>query len=162
MKKIILPLEFIEQLGQKIHVFTYIKISRKKLRMIVDTGASQSIIAKHIQKKYSLKTYHNIQHISAIGVAPANLKFHVVIIPKLMINDMHIHNFPCLCMSFEHINKTYKTIGEKPVDGIIGMDILSLFNARILFDEKYLVLNVTKKSISLLNSLNKIFETVQN
>lgn len=153
--RIFLPLEFIEQHNQKIHIYTHLKVYRKKLRMIVDTGATQTIIAEHIQNKYQFQTLQNTHGISAMSMSPDNLNFKIVIIPELKIQQLTLKNFFCLTMSFEHINKAYQKINIKPVDGIIGMDLLGMFQARILIDTKQLILKYDQEIIHQYETMQK-------
>jgi|SRR3990167_7415766 len=97
----------------------------KVLTLLVDTGSTYTIIPVEI--------------LEALGSSPAQSKDHVRIVTGngiLMVPRVVVPNFHCLgkeLTDFQLIGHTLPPAG--PIDGLLGMDFLSRFKARIHIDE---------------------------
>ncbi len=106
-------------------------MGRRKPRFIVDTGASQTVISLHLAQQAGLETdIPDIDNLT-IGIGQESLSPQFTLIQSLRLNNLKIKNIPCIVLPMDHINNTYKSIGQKSVDGILGSDLLYLLNAQI-------------------------------
>ena len=129
------------------HIATHVKIGRRKLRMIIDTGASQTLISSSLAEKLELETtLPEIDNIT-VGIGEGSLTPQFTSLPSCKIGDIRIENLTCLVLPMDHINETYKTIGQKPIDGIIGNDILLLLKSMIDLKTMTITARVKDKTI---------------
>ena len=60
--------------------------------------------------------------------------------PLIELGRAKVFNLYCGLIDLEHVGETYKAMGLKPFDVIIGGDILKLLNAEISYKEDYIKL----------------------
>lgn len=124
--------------GDGFHIFMEIKIGRKKLRALIDTGASKSVIGE--------ETLGNIKGIEAIsesesqakGIGEQMLDTTIARIKKLKVGKAELRNLHVGVLDLSHIRSTYKSIGVIPFTIIIGGDVLAHFGAVINYKKSWL------------------------
>jgi len=131
IKKYKIPIFAIELSPISYHIAMHIGVGRRTLRMIVDTGASQTLISSKLAEKLKLETSLPELDNITVGIGEGSLAPQFTLLPKCKIGDITIKNLTCLVLPMDHINETYKSIGQKPIDGIIGNDILLLLKSMI-------------------------------
>ena len=67
---------------------------------------------------------------------------HVSEIKKLDLNGLIIANYDGIFIDLSHVNKSYENIKLKPIDGVIGSDILLQFKAVVNYEKMELTLKV--------------------
>ncbi len=127
-----------------------VRLNRFKAKMIIDTGASQTVISEKFASKLKLEAKDFINDVS-IGIADNQLSPKLADIKLLQIGDIKIRDFQCIILPMEHINEAYKSIGEAIIDGIIGSEILIFFNSLINFKNNTLTLFSKNQDISFSN-----------
>ncbi len=126
--------------GDGFHIFMEVHIGKKKLRALIDTGASKSVLGKDILsalKKVKLMSESESQ---AKGIGEQMLDTTVAKIKKLKLGRLEIENLYVGVLDLSHITMTYQTIGVEPFDMILGGDILEHFNAVINYKKGWLKL----------------------
>ena len=111
---------------------------RVPLRMIVDTGASQTAfdtgrMAELLDKKTFLKSENY-----SSGLGTNTMESHLVTIPELEIGTLSIKKLTVVLIDLSHVNQSYAQIGMPHIDGVIGGDILKKFRAIIDYEKKEL------------------------
>lgn len=126
--------------GDGFHIFMELRIGKKKLRALIDTGASKSVLGKAILpdlKKVKLISESESQ---AKGIGEQMLDTTVAKIKKLKLGRLEIEDLYVGVLDLSHITATYQAIGVDPFDMILGGDILEHFNAIINYKKGWLKL----------------------
>ncbi len=120
------------------------KINGVKGRFILDTGASNTCVDFSLADQFKLKTEES--EIKAAGAGATDMETKQAINVKIKIGKWHYHNLHLVLFDLKHVNKALVEHHAKPIDGIIGADILKKGKAIIDYDKKQLFL---KKKIFL-------------
>lgn len=124
----------IEQNG--CHPLVSARINGTRIRMVIDTGASQTVFDhERIEQILGKDSMEKIKVLSA-GLGTSKMKSMLVRIEKLQLGDMVFKNSGFVALDLSHVNKSYEMMGMKPIDGVIGGDILKRTKAVIDYGKK--------------------------
>ncbi|MGR6087531.1 MAG: retropepsin-like aspartic protease [Arcticibacter sp.] len=124
----------IEQNG--CHPLVSARINGKRIRMVIDTGASQTVFDHdRIQQILGKDSMEKIKVLSA-GLGTSKMKSMLVRIEKLQVGDLVFKDSGFVALDLSHVNKSYEMMGMKPIDGVIGGDILKRMKAVIDYGKK--------------------------
>ncbi len=115
------------------------KINGKKGRFILDTGASNSCVGFDEIETFNLKT-EDSEH-KAAGAGPEEIDTQISKKNKIEIGDFKIKKIPLVLIDLSHINNALIKQEAKPVNGIIGADVLEEGNAIIDYKKRKLYLH---------------------
>ena len=139
-KKTIIPLKIINIESDGIHLLMKVKINNKIARLIVDTGASRTVLDKNRIHRF-VKEKNFVKHESlSTGLGTSNMESHIVEIKKLEIGNWKFENITWVLLDMSHVNNSYSQIGLKEIDGVLGGDILMKFNGVINYGKKQMML----------------------
>ncbi len=113
------------------HIGIEARISRKKVRLIIDTGASQTVISRQLVNDLHLETTVPEVNNITVGIGQDTLNPEFTLLKSITIEKIKIKDIPCIVLPMDHINKTYASIGQKNIDGIVGNDLLFALKAKI-------------------------------
>lgn len=113
--------------------------------MIIDTGASQTVISRHLVDDLQLETSVPEMNNITVGIGQDALNPGFALLSNLKIQNIMIKNIPCIVLPMDHINQTYKSIGQKSIDGIIGNDLLFALHARIDMRRLHIIVETEKE-----------------
>lgn len=120
------------------------KINGKKAHLIVDTGASQTVFDKYrIEHFLGHKKFEKSEALST-GLGTNSMESHLVKIPGLVVGDFEIKDEIMILLDLSHVNESYALMKLKPVDGVIGGDVLKKYNGVIDYGKKTLTLFLPK------------------
>ncbi|WP_394336879.1 retropepsin-like aspartic protease [Aureibaculum marinum] len=114
------------------------KINGKKGRFILDTGASNSCVGFDEIEKFKLKT--EVSEHKAAGAGPEEIDTQISKKNNIKIGDFKIKKVPLVLIDLSHINNALTKQDAKPVNGIIGADVLDEGNAIIDYKKRKLYL----------------------
>ncbi|MFM7822434.1 MAG: retropepsin-like aspartic protease [Bacteroidota bacterium] len=133
----------IEQNG--CHPVVTAKINNKSIRMVIDTGASQTVFDKsRMEELLGKDALEHIKILSA-GLGTSKMKSMLVRIEKLKLGDMVFSDNNFVVLDLSHVNRSYALMNMKPIDGVIGGDILKRTQAVIDYGKKEMVLKRGKR-----------------
>lgn len=112
------------------HYKVQARINDKKCWLIVDTGASTSCI--HLPEADSLDMSIQESDIKATGAGASNLLTQLSENNSLQLGDWQISRLSFIIMDLSHVNNGLEQVGELPIIGILGADILK--KARAVID----------------------------
>jgi hypothetical protein len=144
-KNIEVRLEITDIQNNGYHVFIDVKIEGGKARMILDTGASKSVLALDFLKNNDL--YDEDLEKSkdeAIGIGAEKLETFLYQINKFVLGKATISKFETVVLDLKHINNSYEQFEMKSIDGILGGDFLHEYNAVISYKKKLLKFTLKK------------------
>tara|TARA_R110002049_G_scaffold65035_1_gene170892 strand:+ start:8076 stop:8522 length:447 start_codon:yes stop_codon:yes gene_type:complete len=113
-------------------------INGVKGRFILDTGASSSCVGFEGIKTFKLKAKDS--KIMAAGAGAINMETKMSKRNKLKIGKWRHDKVVLVLFNLSHVNAALVNHNSKPVDGIIGANILKKGKAIIDYDKKYLYL----------------------
>ncbi|GAA3564135.1 retropepsin-like aspartic protease [Snuella lapsa] len=111
-----------------------------KGRFILDTGASSSCVGFDAIDTFKLKVKDS--EIKAAGAGAIDMETKISNKNKVKIGKWRSNKIPLVLFNLDHVNTALINHNSKPVDGIIGADILKKSKAIIDYDKKYLYLKL--------------------
>jgi hypothetical protein len=73
------------------------------------------------------------------------MESQMTLLKKISIGDLVINDYTTVLLDLSHVNGSYQQIGLKPVEGVLGSDILLLYNAVIDYEKKILKFKYSRK-----------------
>jgi predicted aspartyl protease len=107
---------------------------------ILDTGASNSCVGFEATETFRLKVLDS--EIKAAGAGAIDMFTQISKKNKLKIGKWKKENIALILFDLTHVNTALVSHHSKPVDGIIGGDILKKTKAIIDYEHKYLYLKL--------------------
>ena len=117
-------------------------INGVKGRFILDTGASSSCVGFEGIETFNLKAKDS--NIMAAGAGAINMETKMSKKNKIKIGKWHDNKVVLVLFNLTHVNTALINHNSKPVDGIIGADVLKKGNAIIDYEKKYLYLKTNE------------------
>ena len=139
--KINVPIRVIK-LEDGFHIFISAKLNGKNATLIVDTGASRSAFDKERVKKFVSEKNIEKHEKLASGIGTNSMKSQMTSIEKFQIGKIELRNYPAVLLDFSHVVTAYRQMGVKPIDGVLGSDILKNFKAVIDYGKKKIIFSV--------------------
>ncbi|MDO5972503.1 retropepsin-like aspartic protease [Flavivirga aquimarina] len=115
-------------------------INGHKGLFILDTGASSSCVGFEATETFKLKTENST--IKAAGAGATNMDTKMSKKNKMKIGKWKRNKVVLVLFNLTHVNTALINHNSKPVDGIIGADILKKAKAIIDYEKKYLYLKL--------------------
>ena len=137
-----LKINSIQQHGY--HVMLKVKINRKTARMVLDTGASQTVMDRQRVHNFVAEREFEKNEALSTGLGTNSMESHIARIRKIQLGKLILKDASLLLLDLSLVNQSYEQLGMKPIDGIIGADILVKFRAVIDLNKKILKLTISK------------------
>jgi predicted aspartyl protease len=142
-KKIEIDIEAVEIEEENYHLFINAKAGRKKVRLLLDTGASKTVfdstqIADISGKK---NDKHNTE---SVGLGASKVETALFFLSSLSIGEVKFKNPEIAILDISHVNQAYQAAGIPQIQGILGSDILMKTKAIIDYGKLKLKLKVKK------------------
>ena len=137
-KKITLPIEVYNLDEEGFHLFISVKMGDITTRMLIDTGASRTVVDKvFLQQNFpDLKMEANEN--PATGAGTNTLQTEIATLSELHIGELQLSNYLVAVLDMKHVNQTYEAIGAPAIHGVIGSDVLVACKAVISLKKKRL------------------------
>lgn len=119
------------------------KINTIAGRFILDTGASNTCIGIDRIKDYKLKSKES--KIKAAGAGAMNMDTLISKKNTIELGTWKFKNLKIVLFDLRHVNEALLAHNAKPVEGIIGADILKKSKAIIDYDKKCIYLKKKKR-----------------
>lgn len=122
------------------HFEIEVTINDVKGLFILDTGASSSCVGFEAIETFKLTAKDS--DIKAAGAGATDMLTQISKKNKLKIGKWKKDKVALILFNLTHVNTALTNYNAKPVDGIIGADILRKAKAVIDYDKKYLYLKL--------------------
>lgn len=132
--KVEIPLDILNLDEDGYHIFMEGHINEIPVRLLLDTGASKTVINSHFAATHFEQKDFEQNPKGATGISGNEIPSQIAKIDIIHIDQFKIKNLRTSLMPFDHVNQTYAKLSLPPIDAIIGMDILMKGEARILID----------------------------
>jgi hypothetical protein len=147
IKKTTIQIGFIKLNDFGFHIVVKARINGKKANMLIDSGASNTVFDKELIGNFLPKdTLHSHEKLST-GLGTNSMKSESALIQKLEIGKLKIMPYQAVILDLSHVNASYKTMNLKPIEGVLGGDILKLYKGVIDYGKKTLVLEIPTTKI---------------
>jgi predicted aspartyl protease len=144
MTKHKIPLEKIVLQDGGVHLVVNAKVNRKKIRLVLDTGASRTVMDKNrIERWHDGSEVQEMEQKSA-GLGTDSMQSAITTIEHLKIEDFKVKSFPVILLDLSHVNSSYHQLGVKAVDGILGGELMELYHATIDYKKSIMTLKSKK------------------
>jgi hypothetical protein len=127
------------------HLMVKMKINGKPANLIIDTGASKTVLDKTRISKYVKETDFKLHDKLSSGLGTNTMQSQSTLLKRIKIGDAEITDYTIVLLDLSHVNSSYEQLGLKPVEGVLGSDILLQFNAVIDYEKKIMKLKFPKK-----------------
>jgi len=138
--KIQIPIKLLKIADDGYHLQMHITLNGKKANVIIDTGASRTVFDTTRIKKFVKTKAEKIKDKLSTGLGTSTMQGHEVEIETLGIGKLKIKNYKTVLLDLSHVNNSYKQIKIKPIDGVLGSDILKKHKAVIDYAKRKLSL----------------------
>lgn len=120
------------------HLLLKAKINGIEGKFILDTGASSSCVGTESIEKFKLKAQNCST--KASGAGATGIKTQIAKNNLLQLGSWKMKKYPVIIFDLSHVNEALLQHNAKPVDGIIGADVLLSGKAIIDYASKLLFL----------------------
>lgn len=120
------------------HLLINAKINGIKGKFILDTGASTSCVGFESIERFLL--YAEFSDTKAAGAGGTGMETQIAKNNEIQLGRWYNRRFHLVVFDMSHVNEALKQYKTKPVDGIIGADILLKGEAIIDYSNHYLYL----------------------
>lgn len=143
----IIPLEVLPLQQEGYHLILHIELLEKKFKMVLDTGASKTVLDRTILLESGIdESLFTSTGILSSGLGTNEMQSAIFTLPYLNIGDWSCKNFDVAVLDLSTINYAYTQIGADPIVGVLGGDILYRYGAIINY--KKLTLQLNERSVS--------------
>lgn len=140
-----IPFKILNLDGDGFHLLVKLHLNRKAANVIIDTGASKTVFDKsRIEKFVTDKKFATHDKLSS-GLGTNTMTSQITTIKKIKIGSLEIENYETVLLDLSHVNHSYASVGLKPIEGVLGSDILRKYKAIIDYEKKVLKLKYDKK-----------------
>ncbi len=147
MQKI--PFEVISLQADGFHIITEAELLGKKFKMVIDTGASKTVLDKTTLLQAGISEDNlEITDVLSTGLGTNTMESFFLTIPDLKLADWHGKRIHVAVLDLSSINYAYQQIGLEPVIGVLGGDILQKYGAIIDYKRQIIQLNQRKFTLN--------------
>lgn len=126
------------------HLKVEAAINSIPVSLLIDTGASRSVF--HLASIEKICPENELIHYrdDGCGLGGDGITSHAITLHSIKLGTIYLPDYQAVVMNLHHINQTYLKINLPPIDGILGSDLLKLFNAQINYGNLTLTLHQPK------------------
>jgi len=126
------------------HVFCKARLDGKKIRALIDTGASKTIIAARFANNMASKNFVEVTHNETSGIGPDLLQPEFIEVNEISFGKSKVKNHVVGVLDMTHVVSMYEKMKIKPFDLLVGSDILLELGAIIDYGSRRLYVNAHK------------------
>lgn len=125
------PIIFLEIEEHGIHLLMEVLINDKPARMLIDTGASQTVLDKNRALQFIGDLEVEASDTLSKGLGTDSMESFNVELHSMTFGELKITDQKVVLLDLVHVNTSYEAMGEAPVDGVLGGEILKEYKAVI-------------------------------
>ena len=135
-----IPLRIVHVDQQGYHLFAKARVNGKVLNLLIDTGASKTVFDSNRIEKFADKTSMLLNEHISTGLGTNSMQSHTIVLKKMQVGELILKQYQVFLLDLSHVNETYEKLNYKPLDGVIGGDILKKYKVVIDYGKKQMVL----------------------
>jgi hypothetical protein len=136
-----IPLQLIELEDSSFHIMIEARFKRLKGNLIIDTGASKTVLDYTFGKKIA-QSIKKIKDQNSSGINAMITDSHLATVPSLTVGRLKITDYPCVLLDLSHVNALYQKYCDKHIAGLIGSDFLVQYQAVIDYNKRVMKLTL--------------------
>ncbi len=136
-----IPFKIIPIEDDGFHLQLKVTINGIAANLILDTGASRSVFDQTRIAQFTKNNHIEDLDRLSTGLGTNTMTSKKVTLEELQLNDITIKNYEATILDLAHVNQSYEKLELEVIDGVLGSDILTEYNAIIDYGKKELVLN---------------------
>jgi clan AA aspartic protease (TIGR02281 family) len=136
-----IPIKLLK-LDDGFHLLVTLRVNGKTARLLIDTGASKTVFDKEQVKKFISEEKLEKHGKLSTGLGTSNIKSHLALIDSISLGKIEMKNYKTVVIDISHVNLAYRQMKQKPIDGVLGSDILKKYKALIDYGKKILTLSL--------------------
>lgn len=142
----IIPLSVLNLQEEGYHILIEIEIFDKKFNMVIDTGASKTVLDRQTLLLSGIEeaTLQDTDILST-GLGTNNMTSQILELPYLQIGEWRQQKVHVAVLDLSAINYAYEQMNFPKVIGVLGGDILLRYGAIINYKKNTLQLNARKR-----------------
>ena len=117
--------------GHGVHLVVDARRGRQKLRMLIDTGASNTVVDLSKIRPEDAHPHDSALQIQTAGAQEGRQTATLLRMRGIKLGEFTLPDWDVAGMDFSGIQSAYKSHALKPVSGILGGDVLQYYRARI-------------------------------
>lgn len=135
-----LPIRMLDIEGDGFHLLTDVMINNIPSVLLVDTGASKSVLDSHrIHQFLPVSDFEENEQLST-GLGTNSMTSHSTIIDQIKLGDIIIQRYKIVIIDLSHVNESYLKLGLTAIDGVLGSDLLLKYQAVIDYGKLHIQL----------------------
>jgi len=142
MEKEVIKLKRIDLGDEGCHLFCKGRVQGIPIRILIDTGASKSVIGLEFSKRLKNLKYVQVDENETSGIGPEKVVTQFALLRRLRLGDLRIKKLVVGIVELSHVENLYHRLGYKPFDMILGGEILYKHHAVIDYKRKSLTLDI--------------------
>jgi hypothetical protein len=139
-----IPFKILNIDNEGFHLMIKLHINRKVANLIIDTGASKTVFDKTRIGKYVNEKNFEAHDKLSTGLGTNTMESQTTLIRRIKIGEVEILDYKAVLLDLSHVNNSYEQVGLRPIEGVLGCDILMEYNAVIDYEKKILKLKFKK------------------
>jgi hypothetical protein len=137
-----IPIEIIELESNSYHLLVTCEVNgSKKGVLVIDTGASKTVLDKNFVDEYQLTEENDIETKSR-GLGEGSIVTEIATIKRFVMGDLEVNDFTCALIDLSGINEMYEQYCQRRICGLLGSDFLLKYGAVIDYKKCILDLDV--------------------
>ena len=126
------------------HLFVECSWSGNPLRMLIDTGASVTVLDKQVVTRISPDAELQPGDRLATSASSSDVKNEFTVLKDFRIGDFRLKEMLVAVMDLHHVNSTYASLSLPGIHGVIGCNFLVQHDATLNLKKKLLRLSKAK------------------
>ncbi|HCY01049.1 MAG TPA: hypothetical protein DG754_12990 [Bacteroidales bacterium] len=135
----IIPFKIIQLDAKSFHPILTGRLGDDDINLILDTGASRTVLGKHITKEFPTIECE-AEEAFAAGINAQTMEVEQLEIPEITIGESTFENLLVFSTNLDGISEIYQKMAGLKIDGLIGCDFLVKYKATINFKMRKIVL----------------------
>ena len=138
VRKLTIKLTVIHIDNDGYHLMLKAKINGKMAILILDTGASKTVIDINQINRFIKEPLPELSKKSSTGLGTNTMQSYTARLKQFQIGELKLKDYESIFIDLSHVNTAYSQIGIKEIDGVLGNDLLMKYKAKIDYKKKEL------------------------
>ncbi len=126
-----LPIEIAELESKTFHVFVNLIIGKQPCRMLLDTGASKTVLDSERILRFVTNEQIEDNESKSVGLGVGAMETRITTLVSVKVGTLKVKKMEVAVLPLAHVNETYQLLNLHPVDGVLGSDFLVKYDAII-------------------------------
>lgn len=136
--QVFIPVQFVV-IDEGIHLLVKVEVNRFRVNLVVDTGASKSVLDRNSIDLFLVDQIQETDEKST-SIGNATLRSQKALIKELKFGGITIANKMVNVLDLSNVVQVYESLNLPLIHGILGADLLQEMNAVVDFKNKVLIL----------------------